>query len=104
LDAPARERRELAPAQGAAQKHRQNGTVPFSFSGLDRGLSKQIARLFPGEFPALEPDWRTPLRDTIPWATLRSSNPFSAASRSPLDSRQHAIFVLFGKTAYEARR
>src|SRR5215469_14176608 len=28
------ERRELAPAQSAAQKHRQNRTVPFSFHGF----------------------------------------------------------------------
>src|SRR5215472_17585197 len=31
LDVPAVERRELAAAQGAPQKRRQNRTVPFSF-------------------------------------------------------------------------
>jgi hypothetical protein len=41
--------RELAPSQGAAQKHRQNRAVPFSFDGFDHGLSKQVSRLFPGE-------------------------------------------------------
>jgi hypothetical protein len=91
-DAPAVERRELAAAQGAAQKHRQNRPVPFSFHGLDLGLSEKVARLLrESQFPARFPDWRTPLRDTIPWATRRSSNPFSAASAASLriaDSRR----------------
>jgi hypothetical protein len=42
-------------------------------------------------FPALSPDWRTPLRDTIPWATLRLSKPFSDVSAASLriaDSRR----------------
>src|SRR5215469_472420 len=43
LDVPAVEHCELAAAQGAAQKHRQNRAVPFSFNGLDLGLSKQVA-------------------------------------------------------------
>jgi hypothetical protein len=41
--------RELAPAQSTAQKHRENRAVPLSFGGLDLGLSKQVASLFPGE-------------------------------------------------------
>jgi len=49
LDVPALERRELAPAQGAAQKRRKNRAVPFSFDSLDLGLSEQVARLFPGK-------------------------------------------------------
>ena len=63
------ERRELAPAQSAAEKHRQNRTVPFSFHGVDFGLSEQVARLLPrSQFPALASDWRTPWRDTrFPW-------------------------------------
>jgi hypothetical protein len=35
LDVPRLERRELAPAQSAAQTHRQNRAVPFSFGGLE---------------------------------------------------------------------
>jgi hypothetical protein len=48
LDVPALERGELAAAQSAAQKHRQNRTVPFSFHGLDLGLTEELAGLFPG--------------------------------------------------------
>jgi hypothetical protein len=48
LDVPALQRRELAPAQGTAEKHRKNRTVPFAFDGVDVGLSEQVARLFPG--------------------------------------------------------
>jgi hypothetical protein len=44
LDVPALERCELAAAQGAAQKHRQNRPVPFSLGGLDLRLSEQVAR------------------------------------------------------------
>jgi hypothetical protein len=40
LDVPQLERRELAAAQGAAQKHRQNRTVPFSFHSVGLGLSE----------------------------------------------------------------
>ena len=47
LDVPALERREFAAAQGAAQEHRENGAVPFSFGGLDLGLSEEVAGLFP---------------------------------------------------------
>src|SRR5215471_3815129 len=38
-------RRELAATQGAAQKQRQNGTVPFSFHGFKLGLGEEVARL-----------------------------------------------------------
>jgi hypothetical protein len=38
LDVPALERGKLAPAQGAAQKHRQNRPVPFSFHCFELGL------------------------------------------------------------------
>ena len=37
--------RELAPAQRAAQKHRENRTVTVSFGGVYLGLSEQVARL-----------------------------------------------------------
>ena len=46
---PAPERRELAPAQRAAEKHGKNRTVPFAFHGVGVGLSEQVARLFSGE-------------------------------------------------------
>ena len=49
LDVPGVERRELAPAQCAAEQHRKDRTVPFSFGGFAFGLSEQVARLFPGE-------------------------------------------------------
>ena len=39
------ERGELAPAQGAAQKHRQNRAVPFSFDGFELRLSEEVAGL-----------------------------------------------------------
>ena len=47
LDMRALKRRELAPAQSAAQKYRENRTVAFSFGGLYLGLSEQVARLLP---------------------------------------------------------
>ena len=40
---------QLAAAQCSAQKHRQNRAVPFSFRGLEVGLSQQVARPFPAE-------------------------------------------------------
>jgi hypothetical protein len=49
LDVPRLERRELAPAPGAVQKHRQNRAVPFSFHSFKLGLSEQAARLFAGK-------------------------------------------------------
>ena len=43
------QRREFAATQSAAEKHRQNRTVPFSFHGFYGGLSEQVARPFLGE-------------------------------------------------------
>jgi hypothetical protein len=47
LDVAAVESRQLAPTLRTAEKHRKNRTVPFSFHGVDVGLGKQVARLFP---------------------------------------------------------
>src|SRR5215472_421380 len=40
LDVPALERRELASTQSAAEKHRQNRAVPFSFHGVELGAER----------------------------------------------------------------
>ena len=82
---PAAERRELAPAQRTAKKHCKNRTVPFSFDGVDVRPGEQVARLFPGEpVPCPVAGLADALRETIPWALLRSSKPFSAASSASL--------------------
>jgi hypothetical protein len=45
LDVPAIERRELAAAQGAAQKHCQNRPVPFSFRGVRSQVTEQLSEI-----------------------------------------------------------
>jgi hypothetical protein len=43
LDMRALGRRELAAAEGATEKDRQNRTVPFSFGGVAVGLTEQLS-------------------------------------------------------------
>jgi hypothetical protein len=45
LDVSSFERHELAPAQGTAEQHRQDRTIPVSFDGVEVGPGEQAARL-----------------------------------------------------------
>jgi hypothetical protein len=82
------------PAQSAAQKHRQNRAVPFSFDSFDLGLSKQVASL------ACWADFQPPSFGMcrLPWySSSLSTSSSSCSSDSPLERRLWALAAEFGR-------